>query len=173
MVLASTTKTVRIKLLPRLELNGERGRNRTFNLLIKSQLLCQLSYAPTVGISREGQTKIIASVFRFRLRRSALIVAKFLERLHKVSPHSQLRSGNTPRRLRLKTAQRAPAHSRFILNVCCLTGSQYFCRLVRDSALSQRFHPGGVAAAMVVNDVTSSDHKPSRLSTRNSATSTH
>ena len=27
-------------------LSGERGRNRTFNLLIKSQLLCQLSYAP-------------------------------------------------------------------------------------------------------------------------------
>jgi hypothetical protein len=25
---------------------GERGRNRTSNLLIKSQLLCQLSYAP-------------------------------------------------------------------------------------------------------------------------------
>ena len=25
---------------------GERGRNRTYNLLIKSQLLCQLSYAP-------------------------------------------------------------------------------------------------------------------------------
>jgi hypothetical protein len=29
-----------------LILDGERGRNRTFNLLIKSQLLCQLSYAP-------------------------------------------------------------------------------------------------------------------------------
>ena len=29
-----------------LKINGERGRNRTFNLLIKSQLLCQLSYAP-------------------------------------------------------------------------------------------------------------------------------
>ena len=29
---------------------GERGRNRTYNLLIKSQLLCQLSYAPAVGI---------------------------------------------------------------------------------------------------------------------------
>ena len=29
-----------------LDKNGERGRNRTFNLLIKSQLLCQLSYAP-------------------------------------------------------------------------------------------------------------------------------
>lgn len=28
---------------------GERGRNRTFNLLIKSQLLCQLSYAPFCG----------------------------------------------------------------------------------------------------------------------------
>ena len=28
--------------------DGERGRNRTYNLLIKSQLLCQLSYAPTV-----------------------------------------------------------------------------------------------------------------------------
>ncbi len=29
-----------------LKISGERGRNRTFNLLIKSQLLCQLSYAP-------------------------------------------------------------------------------------------------------------------------------
>jgi hypothetical protein len=28
--------------------NGERGRNRTYNLLIKSQLLCQLSYAPGI-----------------------------------------------------------------------------------------------------------------------------
>jgi hypothetical protein len=41
---------------------GERGRNRTFNLLIKRQLLCQLSYAPTVGNSQVGQTKIIALV---------------------------------------------------------------------------------------------------------------
>lgn len=44
----------------RLKRNGERGRNRTFNLLIKSQLLCQLSYAPTVGNSQVGQSKIIA-----------------------------------------------------------------------------------------------------------------
>ena len=29
--------------------SGERGRNRTYNLLIKSQLLCQLSYAPDLG----------------------------------------------------------------------------------------------------------------------------
>jgi hypothetical protein len=27
---------------------GERGRNRTYNLVIKSHLLCQLSYAPQV-----------------------------------------------------------------------------------------------------------------------------
>src|SRR5436305_353061 len=33
---------------------GERGRNRTYNLVIKSHLLCQLSYAPAiVGISGE------------------------------------------------------------------------------------------------------------------------
>jgi hypothetical protein len=31
-----------------IEKSGERGRNRTFNPLIKSQLLCQLSYAPAV-----------------------------------------------------------------------------------------------------------------------------
>jgi hypothetical protein len=27
------------------ELNGGRGRNRTFNLSVKSRMLCQLSYA--------------------------------------------------------------------------------------------------------------------------------
>src|ERR1035441_6450600 len=37
-------------------LYGERGGNRTYNLLIKSQLLCQLSYAPTRGISEAGAT---------------------------------------------------------------------------------------------------------------------
>jgi hypothetical protein len=37
--------------------DGERGRNRTFNLLIKSQLLCQLSYAPTVGFWLVGTNK--------------------------------------------------------------------------------------------------------------------
>src|ERR1022692_1636280 len=46
-------------------LDGERGRNRTYNLLIKSQLLCQLSYAPTVGMWLVGRTKIIASSGRF------------------------------------------------------------------------------------------------------------
>ena len=34
-----------------LKRSGERGRNRTYNLLIKSQLLCQLSYAPYGGHS--------------------------------------------------------------------------------------------------------------------------
>ena len=33
---------------------GERGRNRTFNLLIKSQLLCQLSYAPIAMTMRRN-----------------------------------------------------------------------------------------------------------------------
>jgi hypothetical protein len=32
-----------------IERDGERGGNRTFNLLIKSQLLCQLSYAPELN----------------------------------------------------------------------------------------------------------------------------
>ena len=41
------------KLLKRF---GERGRNRTFNLLIKSQLLCQLSYAPGCGLRAESTT---------------------------------------------------------------------------------------------------------------------
>jgi hypothetical protein len=54
-----------------IEKNGERGRNRTFNLLIKSQLLCQLSYAPTVGISGKAQTKIIAFNFHLRGKRDA------------------------------------------------------------------------------------------------------
>ncbi len=32
-----------------IEKNGERGGNRTYNLVIKSHLLCQLSYAPAVA----------------------------------------------------------------------------------------------------------------------------
>ena len=43
-----------------LKRSGERGRNRTFNLLIKSQLLCQLSYAPTAGKLVVGQFVIVA-----------------------------------------------------------------------------------------------------------------
>jgi len=39
-------------------LDGERGRNRTYNLLIKSQLLCQLSYAPGPGTERESRGKV-------------------------------------------------------------------------------------------------------------------
>jgi hypothetical protein len=41
--------------------NGERGRNRTFNLLIKSQLLCQLSYAPfAFGMKKRGYRKTLS-----------------------------------------------------------------------------------------------------------------
>jgi integrase len=44
-----------------VEEDGERGRNRTYNLLIKSQLLCQLSYAPSAESRGGGQFLIIAS----------------------------------------------------------------------------------------------------------------
>jgi integrase len=40
---------------------GERGRNRTFNLLIKSQLLCQLSYAPICEEAFQKGKLIIAN----------------------------------------------------------------------------------------------------------------
>ena len=50
--------------------DGGRGRNRTYNLLIKSQLLCQLSYAPTangkVGTNFDysiGSTRFCARLF--------------------------------------------------------------------------------------------------------------
>src|SRR6202043_2742364 len=43
--------------------DGERGRNRTFNLLIKSQLLCHLSYAPVSGLSfSPGDPPILSRV---------------------------------------------------------------------------------------------------------------
>ena len=52
-----------------LKRSGERGRNRTFNLLIKSQLLCQLSYAPTVGnlAGRTNKNYSIHSGFSVRV----------------------------------------------------------------------------------------------------------
>ena len=41
--------------------SGERGQNRTVNLLIKSQLLCKLSYAPTSGgrLSVSGEDSLL------------------------------------------------------------------------------------------------------------------
>jgi type I restriction modification DNA specificity protein len=41
---------------------GERGRNRTFNLLIKSQLLCQLSYAPFNDLQTQPQETVAETV---------------------------------------------------------------------------------------------------------------
>ncbi len=45
---------------------GERGRNRTYNLLIKSQLLCQLSYAPVSGFEFQprGPADLVAGCGR-------------------------------------------------------------------------------------------------------------
>src|SRR5450755_2249776 len=76
--------------LSRLEVHaggsGERGRNRTFNLLIKSQLLCQLSYAPAcVGtIGRQNNYSIQNAAYGTRAsresaRKSRLIAITLLD----------------------------------------------------------------------------------------------
>ena len=50
--------------------SGERGRNRTFNLLIKSQLLCQLSYAPFIsGKENEGLPRKTVTVYHKAMER--------------------------------------------------------------------------------------------------------
>ena len=54
------------------DLDGERGRNRTFNLLIKSQLLCQLSYAP--GRITEGGTTFDYNIGDERFRRWSPVI---------------------------------------------------------------------------------------------------
>src|ERR1035438_7760105 len=64
-----------------IDIAGERGRNRTYNLLIKSQLLCQLSYAPARGFPEAGATiaspKIsITSPARLSLRPCGLFPRK-------------------------------------------------------------------------------------------------
>jgi hypothetical protein len=50
-----------------LEKSGERGRNRTYNLLIKSQLLCQLSYAPLLT-QGENETELYHLVCSTQIR---------------------------------------------------------------------------------------------------------
>jgi hypothetical protein len=40
------SEVVPVKVPVSIDSGGERGRNRTYNLVIKSHLLCQLSYAP-------------------------------------------------------------------------------------------------------------------------------
>src|SRR5579883_1790918 len=60
--------------LPKRLKNGERGRNRTFNLLIKSQLLCQLSYAPWEECSFSGLVNDLAETAAAS-DRGALIVS--------------------------------------------------------------------------------------------------
>jgi hypothetical protein len=48
--------------------SGERGRNRTYNLLIKSQLLCQLSYAPVLRKLLIQQCLVYSACFVIRRR---------------------------------------------------------------------------------------------------------
>ena len=64
---------------------GERGRNRTFNLLIKSQLLCQLSYAPEVGLLAESLMRLHCTVrSRTRPKQAALKSTLYAARALKV-----------------------------------------------------------------------------------------
>src|SRR5207244_1127599 len=51
-----------------LKINGERGGNRTFNLLIKSQLLCQLSYAPEFNILAPDSSVATGIPLSFEIR---------------------------------------------------------------------------------------------------------
>src|SRR5438132_7092532 len=78
---------------------GERGRNRTFNLLIKSQLLCQLSYAPAceekLRKTKENYSRAIGDCFRCRekewcslLATPAQVVASKLSRRSEHMPGS-------------------------------------------------------------------------------------
>src|SRR5580658_11155831 len=55
--------------------SGERGRNRTFNLLIKSQLLCQLSYAPIAN--GKVRTNFDYTIRIFAVRRVAEPLLQF------------------------------------------------------------------------------------------------
>jgi hypothetical protein len=76
-----------------MTIGGERGRNRTYNLVIKSHLLCQLSYAPAEGLPATWQRRphekraarqlrIIPSRARARIR----TVVAVLEANSTVSP---------------------------------------------------------------------------------------
>lgn len=61
-----------------VEEDGERGRNRTFNLLIKSQLLCQLSYAPLLR-DEKMLDAAAALIFDARLVGLAAVALRLLE----------------------------------------------------------------------------------------------
>src|SRR5882724_11797087 len=68
--------------------DGERGRNRTYNLLIKSQLLCQLSYAPVSGLSfSPGDPPIFSRVAgdRFMLQPGSCCRNHWISGLHTTS----------------------------------------------------------------------------------------
>ncbi len=62
---------------------GERGRNRTYNLVIKSHLLCQLSYAPgggklgkektpAINIACHGRSAMLALVHLFAVNPASI-----------------------------------------------------------------------------------------------------
>ena len=54
-------------LTPPLQVSGGRGRNRTYNLSIKSRMLCQLSYASrrdiAEGVLRKQARNLLLALF--------------------------------------------------------------------------------------------------------------
>jgi hypothetical protein len=94
-----------------LKKSGERGRNRTFNLLIKSQLLCQLSYAP--GGNLTGRIIFDCSISRTRGHREPANVAELAEPLGALLDFGRqsartLAGHRTARRKRLRSHRRTP-----------------------------------------------------------------
>ena len=93
-----------------LEKSGERGRNRTYNLLIKSQLLCQLSYAPTandnVGTNVDYTIRSARSCARMSLSFAISLVSGRL--------NLDLKRGSARQRLRWRTAARCRSGTRAI-----------------------------------------------------------
>ena len=65
---------------------GERGRNRTYNLVIKSHLLCQLSYAPACGVP--GGLAAPARIERRAARQFRIIPSPAPPRTQSMPPQS-------------------------------------------------------------------------------------
>ena len=94
---------------------GERGRNRTFNLLIKSQLLCQLSYAPfLVGVmegfhGRHHECNTANLMLKFATAKRTRCSSGEINFLYRKGPISQIAGGIT---LNLATVRHKPVPER-------------------------------------------------------------
>src|ERR1019366_7873560 len=93
-----------------LKRSGERGRNRTYNLLIKSQLLCQLSYAPTangeVRTTSDYTIRFTPSCERERIRISAIRLQSPIAAASRACSRARIPSPPWQRRSRADPADR-------------------------------------------------------------------